>query len=153
MKLSRILNEHTIKPYYKNLLKTMSSRSIGEEVGEIWDFLTNVLSIEDMEVKTEIIHLYKKLNNYEEGDFDNLSDSDLSDIESLDDMDEKRVALAKNLDVSPLLIEEYNQWGSHYQIPINVVQSSHIIYIIFIIIHHSIFYLIIIANRICITIF
>ncbi len=114
MKLSRILNEHTIKPYYKNLLKTMSNKSVGEGVGEIWDFLTNVLSIEDMEVKTEIIHLYKKLNNYEEGDFDNLSDSDLSDIESLDDMDERRVALAKKLDVSPLVIEEYNNWGSHY---------------------------------------
>ena len=126
MKLSRILNEHTIKPYYKNLLKTMSNKSVGEEVSEIWDFLSNVLSIEDMEVKTEIIHLYKKLNNYEEDDFDNLSDSDLSDIESLDDMDEKRVALAKNLDVSPLVIEEYDKWGTHYKLQVynNLVDGN-----------------------------
>ena len=114
MKLLKLIKEErTIKPYHKNLIKVMSRQGVSDEVSDMWNFLGATLEIRNAEEKLEIMHLYKKYYDVEEEGLDNLSDEDFSDIGDTSDIEDKQVALALNLDVPPMLLEEqdYTHFG------------------------------------------
>jgi len=114
MKLLKLIKEErTIKPYHKNLIKVMSRQGVSDEVSDMWNFLGATLEIRNAEEKLEIMHLYKKYYNMEEEELDNLSDEDFSDMGDTSDIEDKQVALALNLDVPPMLLEEqeYTHFG------------------------------------------
>ena len=113
MKFLKIIKEHTVKPYHKNMIRVMDKRGISDDTKEIWDFLTNTLSIDDVEGKLEIIHLYKKYYGVETEELEDMSDSDFSDFEDIDSYDAEHQAIAEFLDLPPLLIieENYDHYG------------------------------------------
>ena len=114
MKLLKLLKEErTIKPYHKNLIKVMSRQGVSDEVSDMWNFLGATLEIRNAEEKLEIMHLYKKYYDVEEEELDNLSDEDFSDMGDTSDIEVKQMALALNLDVPPMLLEEqeYTHFG------------------------------------------
>lgn len=113
MKFLRLIKEErTIKPYHKKLIKIMDQQGVSDEVSDIWDFLGSILDIRNTEEKLEIMHLYKKYYGVEEEELDNLSDDDFSDMGDTSDIEDKQMALALNLDVPPMLLEEQNY--THY---------------------------------------
>jgi len=113
MKLLKLIKEErTIKPYHKKLIKVMDQQGVSDEVSDIWDFLGSKLDIRNIEEKLEIMHLYKKYYGVEEEELDNLSDDDFSDMGDTSDIEDKQMALALNLDVPPMLLEERNY--THY---------------------------------------
>jgi len=113
MKLTKLITEERkILPYHKKFVKVMDKRGISDEISEIWNFLTKDLSIDDLETKLEIMHLYQKYYGMETEDFDNMSDEDLSDMGSIEDVDDKVMALSLHLDIPPVLLEE--ETYSHY---------------------------------------
>ena len=114
MKLLKLIKEErTIKPYHKNLIKVMSRQNVSDEVSDMWDFLGAKLDIRNTEEKLEIMHLYKKYYDVEEEELDNLSDEDFSDMGDTSDIEDKQMALALNLNVPPMLLEEldYTHFG------------------------------------------
>lgn len=113
MKLLKLIKEErTIKPYHKKLIKVMDQQGVSDEVSDMWDFLGSKLDIRNTEEKLEIMHLYKKYYGVEEEELDNLSDDDFSDMGDTSDIEDKKMALALNLDVPPMLLEELNY--THY---------------------------------------
>jgi Skp family chaperone for outer membrane proteins len=110
--LNLIKEERTIKPYHKKLIKVMDQNGVSDEVSDIWDFLNSKLEIRNIEEKLEIMHLYKKYYDVDEEELDNLSDDDFSDMDDTSDIEDKQMALALNLDVPPMLLEEQNY--THY---------------------------------------
>ena len=113
MKLLKLIKEErTIKPYHKNIIKVMGQQGVSDEVSDMWDFLGSKLDIRNTEEKLEIMHLYKKYYGVEEEELDNLSDDDFSDMDDISDIEDKQMALALNLDVPPMLLEEQNY--THY---------------------------------------
>ena len=113
MKLLKLITEERkVLPYHKKIVKIMDKRGIDDEIGEIWNFLTKDLDIEKLETKLEIIHLYRKYYGMETEDFDDITDEDLSDMESIEDVDDKKMALSLNLNIAPILLEEESY--SHY---------------------------------------
>jgi hypothetical protein len=84
----------------------MDKRGIGDEIAEIWNFLTKDLDIEKLDTKLEIIHLYQKYYGMDTEDFDNMTDEDLSDMSTIEDIDDKQMALSLNLNIPPILLEE-----------------------------------------------
>jgi len=113
MKLLKLIKEErTIKPYHKKLIKVMDQQGVSDEVSDMWDFLGSKLDIRNTEEKLEIMHLYKKYYGVEEEELDNLSDDDFSDMGDTSDIEDKKQALALNLDVPPMLLEEQNY--THY---------------------------------------
>jgi len=113
MKLLKLIKEErTIKPYHKKLIKVMDQQGVSDEVSDMWDFLGSKLDIRNTEEKLEIMHLYKKYYGVEEEELDNLSDDDFSDMGDTSDIEDKKMALALNLDVPPMLLEEQNY--THY---------------------------------------
>ncbi len=114
MKLLKLITEERkVLPYHKKIVKIMDKRGIYDETVDIWNFLTKDLDIEKLDTKLEIIHLYQKYYGYESEDFDNMTDEDLSDMESIEDIDDKKMALSLNLNVPPILLEEesYEHYG------------------------------------------
>ena len=113
MKLLKLITEERkVLPYHKKIVKVMDKRGIGDEIAEIWNFLTKDLDIERLETKLEIIHLYQKYYGMDTEDFDNMSDEDLSDMGSIEDIDDKVMALSLHLNIPPILLEE--ETYSHY---------------------------------------
>ena len=113
MKLLKLIKEErTIKPYHKKLIKVMDQQGVSDEVSDMWDFLGSKLDIRNTEEKLEIMHLYKKYYGVEEEELDNLSDDDFSDMGDTSDIEDEKMALALNLDVPPMLLEEQNY--THY---------------------------------------
>ena len=113
MKLLKLITEERkVLPYHKKIVKVMDKRGIDDEIGEIWNFLTKDLDIEKLETKLEIIHLYQKYYGMDTEDFDNMSDEDLSDMGSIEDIDDKVMALSLHLNIPPILLEE--ETYSHY---------------------------------------
>ena len=113
MKLLKLITEERkVLPYHKKIVKVMDKRGIGDEIAEIWNFLTKDLDIEKLETKLEIIHLYQKYYGMDTEDFDNMSDEDLSDMGSIEDIDDKVMALSLHLNIPPILLEE--ETYSHY---------------------------------------
>ena len=113
MKLLKLIKEErTIKPYHKKLIKVMDQQGVSDEVSDMWDFLGSKLDIRNTEEKLEIMHLYKKYYGVEEEALDNLSDDDFSDMGDTSDIEDEKMALALNLDVPPMLLEEQNY--THY---------------------------------------
>jgi hypothetical protein len=113
MKLSKLIVENTILPIHKRVLRAMTV-SLGEtdDTAEVWTFLTKVLNISDMNLKTELLHLF--LNHFnEDGNYEGLTDSDLEDMDDTSNYDNEHLALAKWLDLPPSLIgeESYNHYG------------------------------------------
>lgn len=90
----------------------MDQNGVSDEVSDIWDFLSSKLDIRNTEEKLEIMHLYKKYYDVDEEELDNLSDDDFSDMDDTSDIEDKQMALALNLDVPPMLLEEQNY--THY---------------------------------------
>ena len=81
MKLLRLITEERkVLPFHKKIVKIMDKRGIGDEIAEIWNFLTKDLDIEKLDTKLEIIHLYQKYYGMDTEDFDNMTDEDLSDM-------------------------------------------------------------------------
>ena len=120
MKLLKLIKEErTIKPYHKKLIKVMDQQGVSDEVSDMWDFLGSKLDIRNTEEKLEIMHLYKKYYGVEEEALDNLSDDDFSDMGDTSDIEDEKMALALNLDVPPMLLEEQNY--THYGL--NVYQN------------------------------
>ena len=114
MKLLKLITEERkVLPYHKKIVKVMDKRGIDDEIGEIWNFLTKDLDIEKLETKLEIIHLYQKYYGMDTEDFDNMSDEDLSDMGSIEDIDDKVMALSLHLNIPPILLEEesYTHYG------------------------------------------
>jgi hypothetical protein len=113
MKLLKLITEERkVLPYHKKIVKVMDKRGIDDEIAEIWNFLTKDLDIEKLETKLEIIHLYQKYYGMDTEDFDNMSDEDLSDMGSIEDIDDKVMALSLHLNIPPILLEE--ETYSHY---------------------------------------
>lgn len=107
MKLLKLITEERkVLPFHKKIVKIMDKRGISDEVAEIWDFLTKDLDIEKLETKLEIIHLYQKYYGMEVEDFDDMSDEDLSDMGTIEDIDDKVMALSLHLNIAPILLEE-----------------------------------------------
>jgi hypothetical protein len=108
MKFRKLILESTITPFHKRVLKLLNKKlGEGEEPENVWEVLTKELNIDDMDVKMEILHLY--LNHYDDTDtYDNLSDSDLEDIEDVSGYDERLMALSLYLDLPPVLISPLN---------------------------------------------
>jgi len=114
MKLLKLIKEErTVQPYHKKLIKVMNQQDVSDEVSDIWNFLGSKLDIQNTEEKLEIIHLYKKYYGVEEEELDKLSDEDFSDMGDTSDIEDKQMALALNLDVPPMLLEEldYTHFG------------------------------------------
>jgi len=113
MKLSKLITENTIQPIHKRVLRAMTL-SLGEtdDVSVTWSFLTKVLNISDMDLKNELLHLF--LNHFnEDGNYENLTDSDLEDMDDISYYDNEHLALSEFLDLPPVLIikESYNHYG------------------------------------------
>ena len=120
MKLTKLLKEENKKilAYHKKAVKLMDREGISDEIYDIWNFLTEKLSIQNLETKLEIIHLYQKYYGMDTEDFDNMSDEDLSDMGSIEDFDDKIMALSIHLNIPPILLEEetYTHYGlEHYR--------------------------------------
>lgn len=114
MKLLKLITEERkVLPFHKKIVKIMDKRGISDEVAEIWNFLTKDLDIEKLETKLEIIHLYQKYYGMEVEDFDDMSDEDLSDMSTIEDIDDKAMALSLHLNIPPILLEEEG-FSSHY---------------------------------------
>ena len=63
--MRRLILENKITPFYKRVLKLLNKKlGEGEDASVVWDILTTELSIDDMDSKIEILHLYT--NHYEE---------------------------------------------------------------------------------------
>ena len=109
--MKRLILENSVSPFYKRVLKLLNKRlGEGEDAIVVWDILTTELSIDDMDSKIEILHLYT--NHYDElGNYDNLTDADLEGVGDTSSYDDELVALTLYLDIPPILIEEE---GSHY---------------------------------------
>jgi len=109
--MRRLILENEITPFYKRVLKLLNKKlGEGEDASVVWDILTTELSIDDMDSKIEILHLYT--NHYDElGNYDNLTDADLEGVGDTSSYDDELVALTLYLDIPPILIEED---GSHY---------------------------------------
>jgi hypothetical protein len=116
MKFIKLLKEHSIKPYHKNLLKSMDNRGISEDIEDIWDFLSDTLTIEDTPLKMEVIHLYRKYYDVIEEDnfFELLSDKSFDDMEDFSDIEDERIALSQFLDLPPQLVIETD--NNHYDL-------------------------------------
>jgi len=113
MKLLKLITEERkVLPFHKKIVKIMDKRGISDEVAEIWNFLTKDLDIEKLDTKLEIIHLYQKYYGMEVEDFDDMSDEDLSDMSTIEDIDDKVMALSLHLNIAPILLEE--EGFSHY---------------------------------------
>jgi hypothetical protein len=113
MKLSKLIIENTILPIHKRVLRAMTL-SLGEtdDIAEVWGFLTKELNISDMELKIELLHLF--LNHFnEDGKYENLSDSDLGDMDDISNYDSEHLAIAEWLDLPPSLVveESYDHYG------------------------------------------
>lgn len=107
MKLLKLITEERkVLPFHKKIVKIMDKRGISDEVAEIWNFLTKDLDIEKLDTKLEIIHLYQKYYGMEVEDFDDMSDEDLSDMGTIEDIDDKVMALSLHLNIAPILLEE-----------------------------------------------
>lgn len=107
MKLLRLITEERkVLPFHKKIVKIMDKRGIDDEIAEIWNFLTKDLDIEKLDTKLEIIHLYQKYYGMDTEDFDNMTDEDLSDMSTIEDIDDKQMALSLNLNIPPILLEE-----------------------------------------------
>ena len=107
MKLLRLITEERkVLPFHKKIVKIMDKRGIADEIAEIWNFLTKDLDIEKLDTKLEIIHLYQKYYGMDTEDFDNMTDEDLSDMTTIEDVDDKQMALSLNLNIPPILLEE-----------------------------------------------
>jgi hypothetical protein len=103
MKIVNILNEGKINNIHRKLLNAINnSFDYDGSIEDVWRFLSDDLSIDDMDLKIEVLHLYNQYND-EEG-FNNLQDSDLDNIENVDD--EKIMALSLFLVIPPILIED-----------------------------------------------
>ena len=113
MKLLKLITEERkVLPFHKKIVKIMDKRGVSDEVAEIWDFLTKDLDIEKLDTKLEIIHLYQKYYGMEVEDFDDMSDEDLSDMGTIEDIDDKVMALSLHFNIPPILLEE--EHSSHY---------------------------------------
>lgn len=113
MKLLRLITEERkVLPFHKKVVKIMDKRGIADDIGEIWHFLTKDLDIEKLDTKLEIIHLYQKYYGMDIEDFDGMTDEDLSDMSTIEDIEDKKMALALNLKIAPILLEEESY--SHY---------------------------------------
>ena len=106
----------TLTPIDKKFLKLMQKKGVDWSDGrEIWEFLTDTLYIEDMDLKMRLAYLYmEQLVDEEEGEtYDDLVKVSL-DMESImSNFDDKQLALAEYFDLPPFLIEEggYTHYG------------------------------------------
>jgi len=113
MKLSKLILENTIQPIHKRVLRAMTI-SLGEtdDVSEIWAFLTKDLNISDTKLKSELTHLF--INSFrEDGNYADLSDSELENIDDYSNYDNEHIALSISLNLPPSLIieEPYSHYG------------------------------------------
>lgn len=103
MKIVNILNEGKINNIHRKLLNAINnSLDYDGSIEDAWRFLSDDLSIDDMDLKIEVLHLYNQYDD-EEG-FNSLQDSDLDDAGNIDN--DRIMALALFLDVPPILIED-----------------------------------------------
>ena len=105
----------TLTPVDKKFLKVMSKKEVDVSDGaEIWEFLTDTLFLEDMDLKLRLAYLYMQdLIDEDEGEsYDDLVSINL-DIDELNrNFSNEIVALSAELGEPPFIIEEGN-WR-HY---------------------------------------
>ena len=105
----------TLTPVDKKFLKLMQRKEIDNgDGGEIWEFLTDTLSIDDQELALRLAYLYMEdLIDEDEGEtYDDLERVNI-DIEGINKkFDDKILALSAELGEPPFLIED-GGWG-HY---------------------------------------
>lgn len=122
MKILKIITENTVKPFHINAVKRMNKSNINNDYLEMWDFLTNKLFIDDIELKTEIMHLYSKYYDSSLEDIENISNSDLEDLEDIIYVNNDKLALSLFLNIPHnLIVEEYyDHYGLNvYKVLIN----------------------------------
>lgn len=114
MKFSNFLNEDVnISPFIK-ILRLMNKKGIGDEMSEIWDFLSNELQIKDLNIKLNISELYKEYYGRDDEDFRSITSQDLLNITDISDIDDEQIALSLFLNVNPLQLER--QSYRHYEL-------------------------------------
>ena len=105
----------TLTPVDKKFLKIMSKKNVDVSDGaEIWEFLSDTLFLNDMDLKLRLAYLYMQdLIDEEEGEsYDDLIAVNL-DIDELNkNFDDKVLALSAELGEPPFVIED-GGWG-HY---------------------------------------
>ena len=105
----------TLTPVDKKLLKIMSNKEVDVSDGnEIWEFLTDTLFLEDMDLKLRLAYLYMQdLIDEDEGEsYDDLVSVNLDIDEINKKFDNEILALSAELGEPPFIIEEGN-W-THY---------------------------------------
>ena len=105
----------TLTPVDKKFLKVMSKKEVDVSDGaEIWEFLTDTLFLEDMDLKLRLAYLYMQdLIDEDEGEsYDDLVSVNLDIDEINKKFDNEILALSAELGEPPFIIEEGN-W-THY---------------------------------------
>lgn len=105
----------TLTPVDKKFLKIMSKKEVDVSDGnEIWEFLTDTLFLEDMDLKLRLAYLYMQdLIDEDEGEsYDDLVSVNLDIDEINKKFDDKILALSAELGEPPFIIED-GGWG-HY---------------------------------------
>ena len=106
----------TLTPVDKKFLKIMSKKEVDVSDGnEIWEFLTDTLFLEDMDLKLRLAYLYMQdLIDEDEGEsYDDLVSVNLDIDEINKKFDDKILALSAELGEPPFIIEEGDGWR-HY---------------------------------------
>ena len=115
----------TLTPVDKKILKIMSKKEVDVSDGnEIWEFLTDTLFLEDMDLKLRLAYLYMQdLIDEDEGEsYDDLVSVNL-DIDELNkNFSNKIIALSAELGEPPFIIED-GGW-SHYGLDTYVVEGD-----------------------------
>jgi hypothetical protein len=122
MKFLKILNEENLLPIEKRIIGRMLKSELDpEDFGDNFDVLKNKWLITDFNLILKLVHVYQAVfSDIEDGDLSILDTKDFSNFENiLDDYDDKVIALALYLNVSPSNIEEnkYRYYGlSNYTV-------------------------------------
>ena len=119
MKLYKIIQEQEeeepkevtkITPIHKRMLNVLSRMEINSaSYSDIWEEVRNVLKINDDKLAQEITYLYNEydyiFDEEEKDSYYELPDDALKDIMSVDDYDDKHIAVAQYLEIPPFLVE------------------------------------------------
>lgn len=115
----------TLTPVDKKFLKLMQRKEIDNGDGEeIWEFLTDTLSIDDQQLAIRLSYLYMEdLIDEDEGEtYDDLEKVNI-DIEGINNsFDDRILALSSHLGVPPFLIEEERY--KHYDLETYTVDGD-----------------------------
>ena len=112
IKLKKIIVENkNITPFHEKALKVMLKKDLGDDLNDIWNFLTEDLFLEDIDLKTELLHLYLKYYNSEDLDLTSISNDDFGDMD--ENFSDEEKALSSFLNIPPILLEreKYNHFS------------------------------------------